>query len=97
MLPLVIGGGLGVVLHYNGGLEFQADMDPTLSRWHLFWKVVRMQAPPALAPGILVQLGLLGLIATYRDPLGRERVRRGFIRRSRAGTRIGGASGGTGS
>ena len=73
MLPLVIGGGLGVVLHYNGGLEFQADMDPTLSRWQLFWKVVRMQAPPALAPGILVQLGLLGLIATYRDPLGRER------------------------
>lgn len=69
MLPLVIGGGLGMVLHYNGGVEFQADMDPTLSRWHLFWKVVRMQAPPALAPGILVQLGLLGLVATYRDPL----------------------------
>src|SRR6476619_2480227 len=50
MLPLVIGGGLGIVLHYNGGLAFQADMDPTLSRWHMFWKVVRMQAPPALAP-----------------------------------------------
>ena len=69
MLPLVVFGGLGMVLHYRGGLEFQADMDPTLSRWQLFWKVVHMQAPPALAPGLLVQLGLLGLISTYRDPL----------------------------
>ena len=69
MLPLIIGGGLGMVLHDNGGREFQADMDPTLSRWQLFWKVVHMQAPPALAPGLLVQLGLLGLVATYRDPL----------------------------
>ena len=32
-------------------------MDPTLSRWQLFWKVLHMQAPPALAPGVLVQLG----------------------------------------
>ncbi|MEO7790392.1 MAG: hypothetical protein ABIX28_12550 [Vicinamibacterales bacterium] len=70
MLPLIVGGGLGMLLHYNGGLEFQVDMDPTLSRWQLFWKVVHMQAPPALAPGLLVQLGLLGLISTYRDPLG---------------------------
>lgn len=72
MLPLLVGGGLGMVLHYSGGLEFQADMDPTLSRWQLFWKVVRMQAPPALAPGILVQLGLLGLATSFRDPLARR-------------------------
>jgi len=72
MVPLIVGGGLGVLLHYNGGLEFQADMDPTLSHWQLFWKVVHMQAPPALAPGLLVQLGLLGLISTYHDPLRRR-------------------------
>ena len=60
---------LGLVLHYQAGLEFQADMDPTLSRWGLFWKVVRMKAPPPLAPGALLQLSLLGLAATYRDPL----------------------------
>ena len=69
MLLLLAAGTAGVWLHYAGGLEFQADMDPTLSRSQLFWKVVHMQAPPALAPGALVQLGLLGLIATYKDPL----------------------------
>ena len=69
MLLLLAAGTAGVWLHYAGGLEFQADVDPTLSRSQLFWKVVHMQAPPALAPGALVQLGLLGLIATYKDPL----------------------------
>ena len=69
MVLLLAAGTLGVWLHYAGGLEFQSDMDPTLSRSQLFWKVLHMQAPPALAPGVLVQLGLLGLIATYKDPL----------------------------
>jgi hypothetical protein len=69
MLLLLAAGAAGVWLHYAGGLEFQTDMDPTLSRSQLFWKVLHMQAPPALAPGVLVQLGLLGLIATYKDPL----------------------------
>ena len=69
MLLLLAAGTAGVWLHHAGGLEFQTDMDPTLSRSQLFWKVVHMQAPPALAPGVLLQLGLLGLIATYKDPL----------------------------
>ena len=70
MLLLLVAGATGVWLHYAGGLEFQTDMDPTLSRSQLFWKVLHMQAPPALAPGALVQLGLLGLIATVnKDPL----------------------------
>jgi hypothetical protein len=69
MLPLLAAGVVGAYLHYLGGLSFQADMDPTLPRWQMFWKVVRMQAPPTLAPGVLIQLGLLGLVSTYRDPL----------------------------
>jgi hypothetical protein len=69
MVPLLLAGIAGACLHYLGGLAFQADMDPTLSRWALFWKVLHMQAPPTLAPGMLGQLALLGLIATYRDPL----------------------------
>jgi len=69
MLPLLAAGVGGAYLHYLGGLAFQADIDPTLPRWQLFWKVLRMQAPPMLAPGILVHLGLLGLVSTYRDPL----------------------------
>jgi len=69
MMPMMAAGATGAYLHYLGGVEFQADMDPTLSRWQLFWKVLHMQAPPMLAPGVLVQFGLLGLVSTYRDPL----------------------------
>src|SRR6476646_3718480 len=61
MLPLLAAGVAGAYLHYLGGLAFQADMDPTLPRWQMFWKVLHMQAPPTLAPGVLVQLALLGL------------------------------------
>jgi hypothetical protein len=69
MLPMMAAGAAGGYLHYLGGREFQADMDPTLSGWQLLWKVLHMQAPPMLAPGVLVQFALLGLISTYRDPL----------------------------
>jgi hypothetical protein len=72
MAGVVVTSLVGVVLHYRGSLEFQVDMDPTLSASELFWKVMHMKAPPTLAPGALAQLGLLGLIATYRHPaLGR--------------------------
>jgi len=68
MSLLVVTGLIGVVLHFRGSLEFQVDMDPTLSAGALFWKVMHMKAPPTLAPGALVQLGLLGLATTYRHP-----------------------------
>jgi hypothetical protein len=68
MAGLVVAGAVGVVLHYRGSLEFQVDMDPTLSASELFWKVMHMKAPPTLAPGVLAQLGLLGLVSTYRHP-----------------------------
>lgn len=68
MALLIVAAAAGVALHYRGNLEFQLDMDPTASRWELFKKVVRAKAPPALAPGALAQMGLLGLIYTYRHP-----------------------------
>jgi hypothetical protein len=68
MAVLIVSGVTGVVLHYQGSLEFQLDMDPAISRWDLFWKVMHMKAPPTLAPGVMVQLGLLGLVSTYRHP-----------------------------
>lgn len=61
-------GALGVVLHYQGGFAFQVDMDPAAAASQLFWKVMHMQAPPTLAPGAMIQLGLLGLLVTYRHP-----------------------------
>jgi hypothetical protein len=76
MALLIVAGGLGVGLHYRGNLEFQLEMDPTASRWDLFTKVMHAKAPPALAPAAMAQLGLLGLIFSYRHPaLQRSRER----------------------
>jgi hypothetical protein len=64
MVLFALSGGLGTVLHYRGNLEFQLEIDASQSRWDLFRKVMRAKAPPALAPGLMIQLGLLGLIYT---------------------------------
>jgi hypothetical protein len=58
----------GMAFHFNGAAEFQLEIDPSLSWRQLFGKVVRAHAPPLLAPGSLLQLGLIGLIYTYRHP-----------------------------
>jgi hypothetical protein len=41
------------------------EMDADQRRSEMFWKVLRAKSPPALAPGVMVQLGLLGLIYAY--------------------------------
>ena len=71
MCVMIVTGLLGVALHYQTGAEFQADMDPTLSAGQMLWKVLHMKAPPMLAPGVLAQLGLLGLATTYGLSAGR--------------------------
>jgi len=68
MVLLLAAGGMGIVLHYRGNAEFQLEMNPALSDWELFVKVLHAKAPPALAPGVMAQLGLLGLIYTARHP-----------------------------
>lgn len=68
MVLLILAGLSGVVFHYRGNLSFQVDMDPTLSEWQYFKKVIHAKAPPTLAPGALAQLGLLGLVYTFRHP-----------------------------
>lgn len=68
MLLFVIGGATGVTLHFSGAAEFQLEGNPTLGTWDLTKKVMRAEAPPVLAPGVMMQLGLLGLVYTYRHP-----------------------------
>jgi len=77
MLLCLAVGGIGVVLHYKGNLEIQMDMDPTLSRWQYFTKVMHAKAPPALAPAAMAHLGLFGLVFSFRHPCLRPR-RGGF-------------------
>jgi hypothetical protein len=68
MMLFIVSGMLGLVLHYIGNREFQQEMDPSLGGWALFVKVMTAKAPPALAPAVMVQMGLLGLLYTYRHP-----------------------------
>jgi hypothetical protein len=68
MMLFVAAGVAGVLLHFNGNREFQREVDPSLSGWTLLVKVMTAKAPPALAPAAMIQLGLLGLLATYRHP-----------------------------
>lgn len=68
MLAFILAGAVGIGLHYKGSAEFQTEVDPTLAGFALFRKVMTSKAPPALAPGIMAQLGLLGLAYTFRHP-----------------------------
>ena len=68
MGALVLAGLVGIGAHLQGAAEFQLEMDPSQPRWNVFKKALQAQAPPALAPGVMLQMGLLGLIYTYRHP-----------------------------
>ncbi|HJP58712.1 MAG TPA: hypothetical protein VJ865_01885 [Gemmatimonadaceae bacterium] len=67
MCLFIVIGLLGLYFHYKGNVEFATERDPSLTGLRLFWKALR-GATPALAPGALSQLGLLGLIYSYRHP-----------------------------
>ncbi len=68
MALFLVAGVMGVILHYRGNMEFQLEIDPSLGGWDLFSKVIHAKAPPALAPGAMAQLGLLGLAYAFRHP-----------------------------
>ena len=67
MFIYLLVGAWGVYLHLHGNVEFALERDPSLSGAKLIWKALR-GATPALAPGALAQLGLLGLLYTYKHP-----------------------------
>jgi hypothetical protein len=67
MWLLMVSGCVGVVLHFNGNREFELEMTPSMAGWELFRETVT-GATPALAPGSLIPLGLLGLAWAFRHP-----------------------------
>jgi hypothetical protein len=67
MVLCVASGAIGVVLHYRGNAEFEREMYPSIAGFELFSKSM-MGATPALAPGTMTLLGMLGLIYTYGHP-----------------------------
>jgi hypothetical protein len=64
---LIASGVAGIYFHYTGNREFQLELDPSLGGLALMEKILHAKAPPALAPGHMALLGLLGLAATYRQ------------------------------
>jgi hypothetical protein len=71
----VLSGFAGMAAHFNGSMEYQLELNPDLPTRELLEKILHAQAPPLLAPGMMIQLGLLGLAFAYTDPRYRIRSR----------------------
>ncbi|OFV94710.1 MAG: hypothetical protein A3H28_07485 [Acidobacteria bacterium RIFCSPLOWO2_02_FULL_61_28] len=83
MVLFLLSGVAGILLHYQGRAAFQLESTPTLSGLNLFWEAMQTQTPPALAPGVMIQMGFLGLLYTYRHPVLDDSTRKGtFNQRS---------------
>ena len=67
MLALFVTSLVGVFFHLRGNLEVVREIHPEAAGWSLVWGALT-GAAPALAPGLLAQVGLLGLIYTYNHP-----------------------------
>lgn len=74
MVLMIVSGAVGVYLHFQVNIEFQLEMDPALSGISLYRKAILAKTPPALAPGAMTQLGLIGLAYTFRHPAFLPRV-----------------------
>jgi hypothetical protein len=67
MLLFVLSGLLGVALHYQGNVEFELEMYPSMGGMELVQKTLT-GATPVLAPGSMSLLGLIGLTHAYKHP-----------------------------
>ena len=67
MVVFIAAGAIGMTFHYQGNVEFELELYPSMSGLELFKKSM-MGATPALAPGAMVQLALIGLAYCYKHP-----------------------------
>ncbi len=67
MAAFVVSGILGTWYHYAGNVEFELERTPELGGLALF-QAAMGGATPALAPGTMIHLGLIGLLFTFRHP-----------------------------
>jgi hypothetical protein len=67
MVCCFLSGGVGVVQHLRGNLGYAKDSNPSLSGRDLYIEAV-MGSTPTLAPGMMVQLALIGLAFVFRHP-----------------------------
>ena len=67
MLLFVASGALGTWLHYQSNADFELEIAPEMLFWPLF-KAAMTGSMPVLAPGAMIQLGLIGLAWSFRHP-----------------------------
>jgi hypothetical protein len=63
MVLFLVAGAIGLYQHYAGNLEFERELNPTRRGWDLAWQTLK-GATPALAPGAMIYLGLIGFAYT---------------------------------
>jgi hypothetical protein len=67
MALFVVSGVLGMWFHYRANAAFERELDPSLGGAALFRESLG-GATPSLAPGTMIQLGLIGFVYAYRHP-----------------------------
>jgi hypothetical protein len=72
MILFVASGVFGLLLHFRGNVAYERDSNPSLSGRALYQAAV-LGSTPTLAPGAMIQLGLVGLVFTFRHPRLRSR------------------------
>lgn len=63
----LIAGAVGTWFHYAGNVEWELERTPEIAGFELF-RAAMEGATPALAPGTMIQLGLIGLLFAWRHP-----------------------------
>lgn len=69
MATFLLLGTVGLFQHYKGNVEFELEMYPTRGGLELFWESLK-GATPTMAPGAMILLGLVGLVAFTRPAKG---------------------------
>ena len=67
---MMVTGAIGSALHFQANMEFQLELDKSLTGMPLIMKVLEAKSPPALAPGNMALLGCIGLAGVYRERFG---------------------------
>jgi len=64
MALCIAAGVVGLAMHLSGNMEWELERAPELTGWPLLRDAL-MGATPSLAPGAMIQLGLIGLLHGY--------------------------------
>jgi len=67
MVAFLLSGVIGVWLHFQGNIGYERDSNPSLSMRELVRAAI-WGSTPTLAPGTMIQLGLVGLVFAFRHP-----------------------------